>query len=158
MRARQCPALTPLRSRQTTDDCFPGRPEEASRDGLTVFFVADAVRWATSETDPDGPIEVVFEANGVIRGGIKQGLTGAIRVGDLIRVLPLGIGPDEQLGYPMLTFYLTAAELLQAAEVIVGIAPRGRSVAAPHESSSLGVAGSDTPKTDDQAQFAGVAP
>lgn len=86
-------------------------------------FVADAVRWTTSQHDPEGPVQVVFEANGVIRDGIRKGQTGAIRAGDLIRVLPLGIGPDEELGYPMLTFYLTAAELLQAAEVIVGIAP-----------------------------------
>lgn len=86
-------------------------------------FVADAVRWTTSQHDAEGPVQVVFEANGVIRDGIQKGLTGEIRVADLIRVLPLGIGPDEQLGYPMLAFYLTAGELRQAAEVIVGLAP-----------------------------------
>jgi len=86
-------------------------------------FVADAVRWATSQHDPEGPVQVVFEANGVIRDGIQKGLTGEVRVGDLVRVLPLGIGPDEQLGYPMLAFYLTAGELKQACEVIVGLAP-----------------------------------
>ncbi len=86
-------------------------------------FVADAVRWATSQHDPEGPVQVVFEANGVIRDGIQKGTTGEVRVGDLVRVLPLGIGPDEQLGYPMLSFYLTAGELKQAAEVIVGLAP-----------------------------------
>jgi 5'-nucleotidase len=86
-------------------------------------FVADAVRWTTTQHDPGGPVEVVFEANGVIRDGIQMGQTGEIRVGDLVRVLPLGIGPDELIGYPMLSFYLTASELLQAAEVIVGIAP-----------------------------------
>lgn len=86
-------------------------------------FVADAVRWTTSQHDPAGAVEVVFEANGVIRDGIHAGRTGEVRVGDLIRVLPLGIGPDGQLGYPMLSFYLTAGELVQAAEVIVGLAP-----------------------------------
>jgi 5'-nucleotidase / UDP-sugar diphosphatase len=86
-------------------------------------FVADAVRWTTTQHDLEGPVQVVFEANGVIRDGIHQGLTGAVRVGDLVRVLPLGIGPDQELGYPMLSFYLTASELQQAAEVIVGIAP-----------------------------------
>ncbi len=86
-------------------------------------FVADAVRWTTSKYDPEGPVEVVFEANGVIRDGIPMGRTGEVRVGDLVRVLPLGIGPDEALGYPMLAFYLSAAELAQAAEVIVGLAP-----------------------------------
>ena len=86
-------------------------------------FVADAVRWSTSQHDPEGPVEVVFEANGVIRDGIQQGTTGEVRVADLVRVLPLGIGPDLQLGYPMLSFYLTAGEMKQAAEVIVGLAP-----------------------------------
>ena len=97
-------------------------PAEFAESGLGDF-VADAVRWATSQHDPAGPVQVVFEANGVIRDGIHRGTSGEIRVGDLVRVLPLGIGPDEQLGYPMLAFYLTAGELKQAAEVIVGIAP-----------------------------------
>lgn len=101
---------------------FDLSPVEFSESNLGDF-VADAVRWTTSQHDPEGPVQVVFEANGVIRDGIARGETGEVRVGDLIRVLPLGIGPDHRLGYPMLAFYLTAGELKQAAEVIVGIAP-----------------------------------
>ena len=86
-------------------------------------FLADAERWTTSQHSSEGPVEVVFEANGVIRDSIRKGRTGQARVGDLVRVLPLGIGPDDQLGYPMLVFYLSPAELKTALEVIAGLAP-----------------------------------
>ena len=86
-------------------------------------FVADAVRWTTTQYSAADPIEVVFEANGVIRDGLRKGRTGELRVGDLVQVLPLGIGPDGEMGYPMLAFYLTAAEVRTALEVIAGLAP-----------------------------------
>jgi hypothetical protein len=65
----------------------------------------------------------VFEANGVIRDGIKKGKTGEVRVADLFQVLPLGLGPNDEIGYPMLAFYLTPYEIKAGLEVIVGIAP-----------------------------------
>lgn len=104
----------------TTDFDLP--TVEFSESGLGDF-VADAVRAVTNKYDPKGPIQVVFEANGVIRDGIKKGKTGEIRVGDLIQILPLGLGPDGELGYPMLAFYLTPAEIKLGLEVIVGVAP-----------------------------------
>lgn len=85
-------------------------------------FVADAVRWTTTQYSATDPIEVAIEANGVIRDGIRKGRTGAVGVGDLVQVLPLGIGPDGEMGYPMLAFYLTAAEVRTALEVIAGLA------------------------------------
>lgn len=104
----------------TTD--FDLMPVEFAESGLGDL-VADAVRWTTTQYDPEGPVQVVFEANGVIRDGIKKGLTGEIRVGDLVQILPLGLGPDHDLGYPMLAFYLTPAEIRSGLEVIVGLAP-----------------------------------
>jgi 5'-nucleotidase len=101
---------------------FDLMPIRFSESGLGDL-VADAVRWSTSQYDPEGPVQVVFEANGVIRDGIKAGRTGEIRVGDLIQILPLGLGPDHGLGYPMLAFYLTPAEIKIGLEVIVGLAP-----------------------------------
>jgi 5'-nucleotidase / UDP-sugar diphosphatase len=87
-------------------------------------LVADAVRWSASQHAPDGTVQVAFEANGVIRETLGAGSTGKILMGDLLRVLPLGTGPDGKLGYPMLSTYLTGAELKLAAEVVVGVAPR----------------------------------
>lgn len=84
-------------------------------------LVADAVRWGVSQYA--GPVDVAFEANGVIREGIHQGATGAITTGDIIRVLSIGLGPDGEFSYPMLSLYLTPYELKLAAEVICGIAP-----------------------------------
>lgn len=103
----------------TAFDLMPVRFSESGLGDL----VADAVRWVTTQYDPEGPVQVVFEANGVIRDGIKKGRTGEVRVGDLIQILPLGLGPDHELGYPMLAFYLTPAELKSGLEVIVGLAP-----------------------------------
>ncbi len=87
-------------------------------------LVADAVRWSASQHTPDGAVQVAFEANGVIREDLGAGSTGRILMGDILRVLPLGSGPDGKLGYPVLSIYLTGAELKLAAEVIVGVAPR----------------------------------
>ncbi len=86
-------------------------------------LITDAVRWTTASYDPEGSIDVAFEANGVIREGIHAGESGRILLGDAFRVLPLGIGPDQALGYPMLSFWLTGNELRLAMEVTVGVAP-----------------------------------
>jgi 5'-nucleotidase len=101
---------------------FDLMPVEFAESGLGDL-VADAVRWATTQHDPEGPVQVVFEANGVIRDGIRKGRTGVVRAGDLVQILPLGLGPDHDLGYPMLAFYLTPAEIKSGLEVIVGLAP-----------------------------------
>jgi len=84
-------------------------------------LVADAVRWTAGRYA--GPVDVAFEANGVIREGIQQGESGEVLVGDAVRVLPLGLGPDGEMGYPIMAGYLTAYELKLAAEVTCGIAP-----------------------------------
>lgn len=99
---------------------FDLMPVEFSESNLGDL-VADAVRWSVSQHA--GPVDVAFEANGVIREGISRGQTGAITSGDLVRVLSIGLGPDGQFGYPMLSLYLTPYELKLAAEVICGIAP-----------------------------------
>ena len=40
-----------------------------------------------------------------------------------LRVLPLGTGLDGAVGYPMLSFYLTGAEIKRALELIVIVYP-----------------------------------
>lgn len=85
-------------------------------------FVADGVRYAAEKFTGD-EFDVAFEANGVIRDGVKKGKTGVVTLSDIVQVLPLGIGPDHEMGYPLISIYLTAAELKVAAEIIVGVAP-----------------------------------
>jgi 5'-nucleotidase len=96
-------------------------PVEYSESGLGNL-IADGVR-ASAAKFVGEPFDVAFEANGVIRDGFAIGQTGKITMGDIFQVLPLGIGPDGDVGYPLLSIYLTAAELKAALEIIVGIAP-----------------------------------
>ena len=103
----------------TDFDLLPAEYAESNLANL----VSDAVRWTTAAHTPEGTIDVAFEANGVIREGLHAGETGEILLGDAFRVIPLGIGPDQALGYPMLSFWLTGNELRLAMEVTVGIAP-----------------------------------
>ncbi len=86
-------------------------------------LVADAVRWSASKHNPRGPVVAAFEANGVVRDGLRSGKTGVVTLADVLTVLPLGYGPDGQLGYPILDFFVTAKEIRLALEVICGVAP-----------------------------------
>ncbi|MBP7382030.1 5'-nucleotidase C-terminal domain-containing protein [Myxococcota bacterium] len=99
---------------------FDMMPLEMSESGIGNF-IADCVRYAAEEFTGE-PFDVAIEANGVIRDGLKMGDTGIITLGDIIQVLPLGIGLDHEVGYPLISIYLTAAELKTAAEIIVGVA------------------------------------
>lgn len=95
-------------------------PVEMSEFGLGNL-IADGVRYAAAKHTGE-QFDVAIEANGVIRDGLIKGKTGIVTLGDIVQVLPLGIGPDHQLGYPLISIYLTAAELKVAAEIIVGVA------------------------------------
>jgi hypothetical protein len=48
---------------------------------------------------------------------------GIISVADLFRVLPLGIGPDAFPGYPLVSFWVTGAELRAGCEVSPSLSP-----------------------------------
>lgn len=85
-------------------------------------LVTDAILAAVNQVPGDAPLAVAaFEANGVIRDSILAGKSKAITVADAFRVLPLGIGPDQVPGYPIVTFYITAKELKNACEAAVAI-------------------------------------
>ena len=90
-------------------------------------LVADAIRWyantATSGTDDPTPVAVAFESNGIIHDDIRRGSTGRIQVSDLFRVLPLGVGMDGTMAYPLIGVYLTAGELKKALEIVTSIYP-----------------------------------
>jgi 5'-nucleotidase/UDP-sugar diphosphatase len=90
-------------------------------------LVTDAIRWYASRavggsSDPT-PMAVAFESNGIIRDDIRKGTTGRIEVCDLFRVLPLGVGVDGTMSYPLIGVYLTAAEIKKALEIVTSIYP-----------------------------------
>jgi len=54
---------------------------------------------------------VAIESNGVIRDNLLRGKTGMISVADLFRTIPLGIGVDGTIGYPLVLFTSMAMKL-----------------------------------------------
>lgn len=91
-------------------------------------LVADASKWYVNRfvadpKDPSTRIDVAFDSNGLIRDAVARGKTGRIAVCDMFNALPLGIGMDDTMGYPMLTTYLYASELKKALEILTSINP-----------------------------------
>jgi 5'-nucleotidase len=75
--------------------------------------IVSALALATSQQVPD----IAVEANGQLRAAIIKGKTGQIWFEDLFRVLPIGIGNDQQPGYPLVTFYLNAKDIKSGLEL-----------------------------------------
>ena len=91
-------------------------------------LVADSIRWAINKADfdPEDPsTRVAFGvmSNGLIRDPIMAGKTGEIPLSDLFRAVPLGIGLDDSMGYPLISVYLYASEIKKALEVLTSIYP-----------------------------------
>ena len=90
-------------------------------------LVADAIRWYASRAAADSidptPVAVAFESNGIIHDDIRKGTTGRIQASDLFRVLPLGVGMDDTMAYPLIGVYLTAGEIKKALEIVTSIYP-----------------------------------
>jgi 5'-nucleotidase len=74
-------------------------------------LVTDAYRTITSVLQPTDPPAIGVDAYGSLRAPILTGKTGQIWFADLFRVTPLGIGPDQVPGYPLVTFYLNAKDI-----------------------------------------------
>jgi len=75
-------------------------------------LVTDAYLTVAAAAEPTEPAVMAFEANGQIRSDIQKGQTGVIWFADLFRVLPDGIGPDTHPGFPLVTYYLNAQDIL----------------------------------------------
>jgi len=89
-------------------------------------LITDATRWAVdrAEYDPDDPatrVVLSIQSNGVIRDDILKGETGAVTVSDLFRTVPLGIGWDGTMSYPLVSFYVTASELKKTLEILTTV-------------------------------------
>jgi len=91
-------------------------------------LVADSIRWSINsldsvEGDPNSRVTVGVMSNGLIRDAVRKGLTGDLALCDVFRAVPLGIGLDGSMGYPLLTVYLYASEVKKALEVLTSIYP-----------------------------------
>lgn len=100
-------------------------PQEAGLGNL----LADSIRWYVNTVDalpndPSSQVKVAVESNGVIRDDLLKGQTGKISVGDLFRTIPLGVGADDTMAYPLISFYLYGFELKRALEIITSVTPQ----------------------------------
>ncbi|MDD5475193.1 MAG: bifunctional UDP-sugar hydrolase/5'-nucleotidase [Syntrophales bacterium] len=79
-------------------------------------LITDAYRFAIERAEGEDyeQVHLAIQPMGHIRDYIRKGL---ISVDDIFRVLSLGIGPDGKPGYPLITGYLTGAELKKLMEV-----------------------------------------
>jgi 5'-nucleotidase/UDP-sugar diphosphatase len=80
-------------------------------------LVSDAYRAVVSSLQPSAPPAIAAEADGQLRSTILKGKTGEIWFADLFRVLPIGIGPDQVPGYPLVSYYLNARDLRAGLEL-----------------------------------------
>ena len=91
-------------------------------------LVADSILWAVNRVDadpadPQSVVRAAVESNGLIRDDLIKGLTGQITVGDLVRSFPMGIGMDDSMGYPLVSFYIYGYELKRAMEILTSVRP-----------------------------------
>lgn len=79
-------------------------------------LIADSYVYAVKEAEGEDyePIALAVTANGVVRDTFQ---TGDITVSDAFNVSALGIGADGVVGYPLVSVWLTGAELKVAAEI-----------------------------------------
>ncbi|TFH42907.1 MAG: bifunctional metallophosphatase/5'-nucleotidase [Chrysiogenales bacterium] len=91
-------------------------------------LIADASRsyvnrFVHDPGDPDSKVVAAIDSNGLIRESVLRGKTGRVSVSDLFNALPLGIGVDDTMGYPMITMYLNASELKKGLEILTSVYP-----------------------------------
>jgi len=92
-------------------------------------LIADSLRWYVNQRDfnprdPRTKVVAAMESNGLIRDDILRGKTGALAVTDIFAAIPLGIGVDDTMGYPLVTCYFYASEIKKALEVLTSVYPR----------------------------------
>ena len=87
--------------------------------GLGTLIADSYVHEAEAKApDPAAPVTIGVTANGLIRESITA---GTVTTADVFRVLSLGRGENESIGYPLAAFYLTGVELRNLAEVDASI-------------------------------------
>ncbi|WKD49748.1 bifunctional metallophosphatase/5'-nucleotidase [Microbulbifer spongiae] len=74
-------------------------------------LVADGIRFASGS-------DIALTTNSLIRDDLIAGESGVQSVSDIFRLQPLGIGPDDQPGYPLMKIWMTAKEIRGLMEVM----------------------------------------
>ena len=86
----------------------------ASRHDSTLgSLLSDAYKWAAEEATGE-PVDLALTASGVIRESFA---VGDITVSDVFNAASLGIGADRVPGYPLVSVWLTGADVKNAIEV-----------------------------------------
>jgi len=100
-------------------------PLPARQEAPIGNLVTDGYLKITQAVQPTAPPVIAVEAAGQLRSAISAGTTGRIWFADLFRVTPLGIGPNQLPGYPLVTFYLNAKDIRSGFELNAapGVAP-----------------------------------
>ncbi|TDA21599.1 bifunctional metallophosphatase/5'-nucleotidase [Extibacter muris] len=85
-------------------------------------IIADAYVYAVEQAEGADydKVDVAVVPSGTIRDTLQ---IGALTVSDAFNVCSLGIGADRIPGYPLVSVYLTGAELKTAAEIDVSVSP-----------------------------------
>jgi 2',3'-cyclic-nucleotide 2'-phosphodiesterase (5'-nucleotidase family) len=102
----------------TQMDTFAMEHEEDSLGNI----IADAYVYAVQEAEGDDyqKVDVAIAPSGTIRDTLQK---GELTVSDIFNVCSLGIGADRVTGYPLVSVYLTGAELKTVAEIDVSVSP-----------------------------------
>jgi 2',3'-cyclic-nucleotide 2'-phosphodiesterase (5'-nucleotidase family) len=85
-------------------------------------ILSDALVYAVKPAEGKDyvPVDVSVVSVGMIRATLNK---GDVTVSDAFNVLPLGLGPDGYVGYPLISVYLTGAELKNVCEVDASVTP-----------------------------------
>ena len=85
-------------------------------------LIADAYIHTVEEAEGADyvPVDFAVVPSGVIRASLPQ---GKVTTADAFNILSLGIGADGSPGYPLVSVYLTGAELKDAFEVDASVTP-----------------------------------
>jgi 5'-nucleotidase/UDP-sugar diphosphatase len=91
-------------------------------------LIADSIRWAVNRTDqgqkdPSEKVALAVESLGLIRDPLLKGRTGNLAVCDAFNAIPLGVGSDDTMGYPLLSFYLYGSEIKKCLEILTSVYP-----------------------------------
>lgn len=88
-----------------------------------MVLTADAQLVAgESVANGGGPTDFSLTVQGVMRADLEMGKTGKISFADVFNVLPLGIGADKTVGYPLTRFKILAGMMKAALEISTGYA------------------------------------
>ncbi len=83
-------------------------------------YITDAMRWAAEEATGK-QVDIAVQASGAIRAEIKPGVeewsAGQISFYDLIMSTGLGSGEDGNPGYPLVSVYMSGADVRKSIEV-----------------------------------------